>query len=91
MYGRYVISFASYSSVNDVANVSVVNTDVKVAISISVVVTFLLTVILGGSLLLLGYCVLQARHATSSKEKYVTMQFKGKIKGKARFGDPSIL
>ncbi len=48
---------------------SVIDADVKVAIS--VVVTFLLTAILNTSLLLLGYCILKARRANSSKEKYV--------------------
>ncbi len=48
---------------------SMIDADVKVAISVSVVVTFLLTAILNTSLLLLGYCILKARCANSSKEK----------------------
>ncbi len=53
-----------------------IDADVKVAIS--VVVTFLLTVILYTSLLLLGYCILKARRTNSPKEKYVCYtQFKG--------------
>ncbi len=44
-----------------------------VTLAVSVAVTFVLTVILNTSLLLLGYCILKAHRANSSKEKYVIL------------------